>query len=76
MKILREGKAIGDFLKSDRIVLGAEDEHTKAILAELYNALECPKQSTDIKVREYTLYGQDCDRWQIDREGAERSGNI
>ena len=42
-EFLREGNAVGDFLKPDRIVFGAEDERSKAMLAELYNAFECPK---------------------------------
>ncbi len=55
-EFLREGNAIGDFLKPDRIVLGAEDERSKAILTELYNAFECPKLITDIKTAEMIKY--------------------
>lgn len=35
-EFLREGSAIADSLYADRIVLGAEDEHTAEVLRELY----------------------------------------
>jgi UDPglucose 6-dehydrogenase len=33
---LREGAAIGDFLKPDRVILGVEDERARAVLTALY----------------------------------------
>jgi UDPglucose 6-dehydrogenase len=38
-EFLREGTAIEDFFKQDRIVIGAEDEDTKALLRELHRPL-------------------------------------
>lgn len=55
-EFLREGNAVADFIKPDRIVFGAEDERSKAILAELYNAFDCPKLITDIKTAEMIKY--------------------
>jgi UDPglucose 6-dehydrogenase len=38
-EFLREGTAVSDFLYPDRIVVGADDEHSQAILAEVYAPL-------------------------------------
>ena len=38
-EFLREGAAISDFKRPDRIVIGAEDERTKAVMTELYRPL-------------------------------------
>jgi UDPglucose 6-dehydrogenase len=38
-EFLREGAAIDDFKRPDRIVVGAEDQHAKDIMAELYRPL-------------------------------------
>jgi UDPglucose 6-dehydrogenase len=35
-EFLKEGTAVEDFLKPDRVVIGAEDERAKAVMAELY----------------------------------------
>ena len=48
-EFLREGSAVEDFFNPDRIVFGAEDERSKAILEELYKSFNCPKLCTDIK---------------------------
>jgi len=55
-EFLREGNAIDDFFKPDRIVIGAEDERTKKILYELYKQFNCPKLITDIKTAEMIKY--------------------
>src|SRR5512142_1328627 len=33
---LREGAAVDDFMKPDRVVLGAETDHARSVMAELY----------------------------------------
>jgi UDPglucose 6-dehydrogenase len=38
-EFLREGAAIDDFKRPDRILVGAEDQHAKEIMAELYRPL-------------------------------------
>jgi UDPglucose 6-dehydrogenase len=38
-EFLREGAAIGDFKRPDRVVVGLEDERARAVMAELYRPL-------------------------------------
>jgi len=38
-EFLREGAAIGDFKRPDRIVVGSEDERARAVMAEVYRPL-------------------------------------
>lgn len=38
-EFLREGAAIGDFKRPDRVVIGTEDERAKAVMHELYRPL-------------------------------------
>lgn len=38
-EFLREGAAISDFKRPDRIVIGADDPHARAVMAELYRPL-------------------------------------
>ncbi len=47
-EFLREGSAINDFLKPDRIVLGVESERAKEKLLELYQPINAPKIITDL----------------------------
>lgn len=47
-EFLREGSAINDFLKPDRIVLGVETEKAKEKLLELYDPINAPKIITDL----------------------------
>ena len=35
-EFLKEGNAIDDFMKPDRVVLGAETDHARSVMAELY----------------------------------------
>ena len=39
-EFLREGAAIADFMKPDRIVIGTEDARARAVMAELYRPFE------------------------------------
>ena len=51
-EFLREGTAISDFMKPDRIVVGVESERAEKILMDLYKPLGCPILITDIKSAE------------------------
>ncbi len=51
-EFLREGSAISDFMKPDRVVLGVESKKAKQILTDLYKPLNAPIIVTDIKSAE------------------------
>ena len=58
-EFLREGAAIGDFMRPDRVVIGTEDVEARAILNDLYRPLyliEAPILMTDIPTAELTKY--------------------
>jgi len=58
-EFLREGAAIGDFMRPDRVVLGVEDDQARAILRDLYRPLyliETPFVVTDIESAELSKY--------------------
>jgi len=58
-EFLREGAAIGDFMRPDRVVIGTEDAEATAILNDLYRPLyliEAPVLMTDIPTAELTKY--------------------
>jgi UDPglucose 6-dehydrogenase len=58
-EFLREGAAIGDFMRPDRVVIGTEDEQAVAILKDLYRPLylnETPVVLTDVPTAELTKY--------------------
>ncbi|MBT38921.1 MAG: UDP-glucose 6-dehydrogenase [Deltaproteobacteria bacterium] len=58
-EFLREGAAIGDFMRPDRVVIGADDEEAKAILRDVYRPLylnETPVVITDVATAELTKY--------------------
>jgi UDPglucose 6-dehydrogenase len=58
-EFLREGAAIGDFMRPDRVVIGAEDDAARAILKDLYRPLflnETPFVLTNIATSELTKY--------------------
>jgi len=58
-EFLREGAAIEDFMRPNRIVIGAESEQAIAILQDLYNPLyliETPFVITDIATAEMIKY--------------------
>ena len=51
-EFLREGTAIQDFMKPDRIVLGVESQRAEELLRELYKPLGVPLVITDINSAE------------------------
>ena len=54
-EFLREGAAIGDFMRPDRVVIGTEDDQAVAILKDLYRPLylnETPVVLTDVPTAE------------------------
>ena len=58
-EFLREGSAVEDFLRPDRIVIGAEDDEAIAILRDLYRPLyliEVPIVVTNIATAELIKY--------------------
>jgi UDPglucose 6-dehydrogenase len=58
-EFLREGSAIEDFLRPNRVVLGTEDEQSAAILRDLYRPLyliETPIVVTDVITAEMIKY--------------------
>lgn len=58
-EFLREGAAIDDFMKPDRVVIGVESERAKAVMAEIYRPLflrDFPVVYTDLESAEMIKY--------------------
>jgi len=58
-EFLREGSAIEDFMRPDRVVIGADSERAGAVLRQLYRPLyliETPMLFTDIETAELIKY--------------------
>jgi len=58
-EFLREGSAIGDFMRPDRVVIGCESERAQTVLRELYRPLyltETPIVMTGLETAELTKY--------------------
>ncbi len=55
-EFLKEGVAIQDFLKPDRIVIGFHDEHSRTTLRELYANFNCPLVETTLSAAEMIKY--------------------
>lgn len=55
-EFLREGSAISDFMKPDRIVIGTSDHEALDKLVELYKPLNAPLIHTDIRSSELIKY--------------------
>ena len=51
-EFLREGSAVSDFFKPDRIVVGAETDRARSIMEEIYGSFPTPLLFTDIKSAE------------------------
>jgi UDPglucose 6-dehydrogenase len=55
-EFLREGTAIEDFMKPDRVILGSRDREAARRVAELYGTLEAPVLITDPETAEIIKY--------------------
>jgi UDPglucose 6-dehydrogenase len=58
-EFLREGSAIQDFMRPDRVVIGAESERARGVMRELYRPLflnETPILFTTVETAELTKY--------------------
>jgi UDPglucose 6-dehydrogenase len=58
-EFLREGAAIGDFMRPDRVVIGSDDERATELMRELYRPLyliETPFVITSVEGAELTKY--------------------
>ncbi len=62
-EFLREGSAIGDFMRPDRIVVGVESARAQAVMQALYRPLfliETPVLFTTLETAELTKYASNC----------------
>ena len=59
-EFLREGSAILDFMKPDRIVLGVDNPDAEAIMRDLYAPLEAKIIATDVRTAEMIKYAANC----------------
>ncbi len=58
-EFLREGSAIGDFMRPDRVVIGTESERAREVMRRLYRPLyliEAPILFTNLEAAELTKY--------------------
>ncbi|HEY4440839.1 MAG TPA: UDP-glucose/GDP-mannose dehydrogenase family protein [Candidatus Elarobacter sp.] len=55
-EFLREGSAISDFLKPDRVVIGTDDPATERVMRDLYAPLDAPIVVTDVRTSEMIKY--------------------
>jgi UDPglucose 6-dehydrogenase len=58
-EFLREGAAIDDFMRPDRVVVGVESDHARAVMAEIYRPLflrDFPVVYTDLESAEMIKY--------------------
>jgi UDPglucose 6-dehydrogenase len=55
-EFLREGNAIDDFMKPDRIILGFDDKKTFKLLKKLYDPWDCDKISVNTRTAEMIKY--------------------
>lgn len=55
-EFLREGVAIEDFMKPDRVVIGNGSEQAEKIMRELYKPLKCPIINTSLETAEMIKY--------------------
>jgi UDPglucose 6-dehydrogenase len=59
-EFLREGIAVDDFLKPDRIVIGSYDDKSRDILRKLYRDFSCPLVETSLSAAEMIKYASNC----------------
>ena len=55
-EFLREGSAVNDLMKPDRVVIGATNRAAAQKVAEIYKLLQCPVVITDLKSAEMIKY--------------------
>jgi UDPglucose 6-dehydrogenase len=55
-EFLREGSAVNDLMKPDRVVIGATNRSAAQKVAEIYKLLQCPVVITDLKSAEMIKY--------------------
>ncbi len=55
-EFLREGRAVKDFLRPDRIVIGSADARSKAVMNRIYRSFACPVLQTDLRTAELIKY--------------------
>jgi len=55
-EFLREGSAVADFLKPDRIVIGTGDAESERVMRDLYAPLDAPVMVTDVRTSEMIKY--------------------
>ena len=55
-EFLREGKAVEDFMKPDRVVVGADNREIGGLVASLYEKLQPPVLLTDLPTAEMIKY--------------------
>jgi UDPglucose 6-dehydrogenase len=55
-EFLREGSAVADFLKPDRVVIGTADPAAEQIMRDLYAPLDAPIMVTDVRTSEMIKY--------------------
>ena len=62
-EFLREGSAIGDFMRPDRVVVGVESDRAQAVMRALYRPLfliETPVLFTSLETAELIKYASNC----------------
>jgi len=59
-EFLREGSAIVDFMKPNRIVLGVDNPDAEAVMRDLYAPLEATIIATDVRTAEMIKYAANC----------------
>jgi len=55
-EFLREGSAVEDFIKQDRVVIGTNDKRSRQMLEEVYSSFDCPKLITNLSTAELIKY--------------------
>jgi UDPglucose 6-dehydrogenase len=55
-EFLKEGEAVQDFFKPDRVIIGSNDIRSCEVLEQLYSSFDCPKLYTDISSAELIKY--------------------